>query len=412
MAMRILITLLACLFILNPCPLLAQPKAQRLMQRMKGNTLSERAIARAAKEKITLQQKRAESLRKRQEALELNQLSEQFGLRVKERIVKKNSKENRQLRKELRRKQQEKTLFANPNFNLKDALTNIIERHPDDVVAALYDMRRMRQKRGEDANPEYFRLFAIVYYKQHLNTLTQHMYDFFDRVAQTGFKSLEKDVVLRMQELFTQKQKLLNSGMRIKANCLRLRYLKNVSQTNDLNFSPEDLILAYEQKISALPPSFSIRHITGNTRINIGRKKIPLAWYDHDISHITELYKQLLNKDGSADDITVVLDRQSGQIALYNKDKQVWIRVTSHEYASAGNLHIHLNEVRQLDLELPNGEHFKDRVLFNVIIPILPRATRPYFGGKYYNLYEKMVLAPAYNLMREKKTNVIYGNIF
>ena len=157
MAMRILITLLACLFILNPCPLLAQPKAQRLMQRMKGNTLSERAIARAAKEKITLQQKRAESLRKRQEALELNQLSEQFGLRVKERIVKKNSKENRQLRKELRRKQQEKTLFANPNFNLKDALTNIIERHPDDVVAALYDMRRMRQKRGEDANPEYFR---------------------------------------------------------------------------------------------------------------------------------------------------------------------------------------------------------------------------------------------------------------
>lgn len=412
MAMRILITLLACLFILNPCPLLAQPKAQRLMQRMKGNTLSERAIARAAKEKITLQQKRAESLRKRQEALELNQLSEQFGLRVKERIVKKNSKENRQLRKELRRKQQEKTLFANPNFNLKDALTNIIERHPDDVVAALYDMRKMRQKRGEDANPEYFRLFAIVYYKQHLKTLTQHMYEFIDRVAQTGFKSLEKDVMLRMQELFSQKQGLLNSGLRLKAERLRLRYLKNVSRANDLNFNPEDLIFAYEQKVSALPPDFAIRHITANTQIYIGREKIPLSFYSYDISYITELYKQLLNKDGSADDITVILDKTSRQIALYNKDKQVWIRVTPHEYASVNKLHIHLNEVRHIDVEMPNGKHFKDRMLFNVSIPIWPGATRPYFGGKHYDLYEKMVLAPAYILTREKNTNVVYGNIF
>ena len=135
------------MFILNPCLLSAQPKAKRLMQRMKGYSPSERATARAAKEQMSLQQKRAESLIRRQEALELNQLSDLFGLRVKERIVKKNSKENRQLRKELRKQQQKQALLtASKDFNLKEALTNIVERHPDDVVAALYDMRKMRQK--------------------------------------------------------------------------------------------------------------------------------------------------------------------------------------------------------------------------------------------------------------------------
>ena len=183
--------------------------------------------------------------------------------------------------------------------------------------------------------------------------------------------------MLRMQELFSQKQGLLNSGLRLKAERLRLRYLKNVSRANDLNFNPEDLIFAYEQKVSALPPDFAIRHITANTQIYIGREKIPLSFYSYDISYITELYKQLLNKDGSADDITVILDKTSRQIALYNKDKQVWIRVTPHEYASVNKLH-----------------------------------TRPYFGGKNYDLYEKMVLAPAYILTREKNTNVVYGNIF
>ena len=410
--MKQIFALIVTVLILNPCLAFCQPKAKRAIQRMSKHTTSARAQERAAKEAVLLQQRRAESLAKRQEALELNQLSEQFGLRVQERIVKKNSKENRLHRKELRRKWEQSLLEQGTDFKLKEALTNIVQRHQDDVIAALYDMRKMRRKRGDDANPDYFQLFATIYYKKHLKTLTPHMYEFFGRIAKAHSNSLEKDVILRMQELFAQKETLLKSGLGIKAERLRLRYLKNISRTNDLTFGPDELIFAYEQKVSALPPNFAIRHVTSNMQIYIGRQRIPLWMYNYDISYITELYKQLLNKDGSADGITVVFDKESKQLALYSPDKQVWIRVTQHEYASPEKLHIHLNEVRHIKCQAPDGTQFDGRVMFNVSIPIFSQAARESFGGKYYNLYQKMVQIPVYNLTRERKTNVIHGNIF
>ena len=186
--MKQIFALIVTVLILNPCLAFAQPKAKRALQRMGKQTLSTRAQERAAKEAVLLQQRRAESLAKRQEALELNQLSEQFGLRVQERIIKK----NRLRRKELRRQLQKEQLLQNKDFKLKEALTNIIERQPDDIIAALYDMRKMRRKRGDDANPDYFQLFATIYYKKHLKTLTPHMYEFFGRIAKTHANSLEK----------------------------------------------------------------------------------------------------------------------------------------------------------------------------------------------------------------------------
>lgn len=411
--MKQIFALIVTVLILNPCLAFCQPKAKRAIQRMSKHTTSARAQERAAKEIVNLQKRRAESLAKRQEALELNQLSEQFGLRVQERIIKKNSKENRLRRKELRRQLQQEQLLQNKDFKLKEALTNIIERQPDDIIAALYDMRKMRRKRGDDANPDYFQLFATIYYKKHLKTLTPHMYEFFGRIAKTHANSLEKEVILRMKDLFAQKSALLTKGLHnAKVDHLRLRYLKNVGKLNDLNFNPDDLIFAYEQKISALDPNFSIRHINANTKIYIGKERIPLIQYDYDLARITELYKQLLNKDGSAQDLTVVFDQKTRNLAIYNKDKQVWLRITPHEYASVNRLHIHLNEVRHIKCQAPDGTQFDGRVMFNVSIPIFSQAARESFGGKYYNLYQKMVQIPVYNLTRERKTNVIHGNIF
>ena len=411
--MKQIFALIVTVLILNPCLAFCQPKAKRAIQRMSKHTTSARAQERAAKEIVNLQKRRAESLAKRQEALELNQLSEQFGLRVQERIVKKNSKESRLHRKELRRKWEQSLLEQGTDFKLKEALTNIVQRHQDDVIAALYDMRKMRRKRGDDANPEYFQLFATIYYKQHLKTLTPHMYEFFGRIAKTHANSLEKEVILRMKDLFAQKSALLTKGLHnAKVDHLRLRYLKNVGKLNDLNFNPDDLIFAYEQKISALDPNFSIRHINANTKIYIGKERIPLIQYDYDLARITELYKQLLNKDGSAQDLTVVFDQKTRNLAIYNKDKQVWLRITPHEYASVNRLHIHLNEVRRLGFTLSDGTRFHDRVLFNVSIPILPKAAKESWGGKTYDLYEKMILTPVYNLDKDPAATVHRGNIF
>lgn len=90
--MKQIFALIVTVLILNPCLAFCQPKAKRAIQRMSKHTTSARAQERAAKEAVLLQQRRAESLAKRQEALELNQLSEQFGLRVQERIIKKTVK--------------------------------------------------------------------------------------------------------------------------------------------------------------------------------------------------------------------------------------------------------------------------------------------------------------------------------
>ena len=118
--MKQIFALIVTVLILNPCLAFCQPKAKRAIQRMSKHTTSARAQERAAKEAVLLKQRRAESLAKRQEALELNQLSEQFGLRVQERIIKKNSKENRLRRKEPRRQFKQEQLLQNKDFIIFD----------------------------------------------------------------------------------------------------------------------------------------------------------------------------------------------------------------------------------------------------------------------------------------------------
>lgn len=411
--MKKILTLIIGLLVLTPCASFAQPKAKRLIQRAKTHAASERATQRAAKEAVGLQQKRAASLIKRQQALELNELSERFGLRVQERVVRTNSKESRELRKEQLRKQRAAEFLANRDFNLKDAVTQIIDNHPNDIIAALYDMRKLRRKRGDDANPEYFQFFATAYYKKNLKTLTPHMYEFFGQVAKRNSKSLEKDVMLRLKELFSKKHLLATKGLHnAKEIHLRLRYLKNVEQVNDLNFSPDELIFAFEQKITSLPQDFSIGHIHPYSKIIIGKSRVSLQHYDYDLARITEMYKQLLTKDGTGEGMTVVFDQKTRNLAIYSPDKKVWLRITPHEYASPNRLHIHLNEVRYLQVSAPDGRKFNDRVLFNVSIPIFPQAAFSTRNGRKYDLYEKMILVPVYNLDKEKGIIVRKGNIF
>ncbi len=365
------ITLLAGLLFLFPAWADAQPKAARWFQKTaKTKPLSERAAARAAKEKHL-------------------------------------KKARPKPRPSVQGEQAER-------FQLKEALANLIERNPDDIIAALHQMRKMRLKRGAEGNPEYFQQFATIYYKKHLKTLTPHMYEFFGQVGKRHSNSLEKDVILRMRYLFARRDAILSAWRNSPGGVdrLRLRYLKHVDKLDDRNFNPEALIFSYEHKLTSFTEPVAIRHINMGSKFYIGRNKVPVAGFDYDISYITELYKYLLNKDGSADGITAVFDPASRQIALYSPDRTVWIRVTPHEYASVNRLHVHLNQTRTIQYKDAGGNNRTEMMLINMSIPIMPSAAINPKNKRPYNLYEKLILAPIRLLEKDPGAKVIKGPIF
>lgn len=345
----------------------------------------------------------------------LNQLSAELGIRIKERVQSGRQKaRTRTLKEEMARKQEETARqTAAERFHLHTVITNIVQRHPDNIMDGLYEMRKLRKKRGDTANPAYFKTFASVYYKQHLNVLTPHIDALFSRVANLGYNSLETDVILRMEELFSKQKELLSIGLSngSKKN-LRLRYLKDIGTLNDLNFDPDSFIFAYEQSLYALSAQGGIRHISPLTQIYIGRDKIPLAHYNYDLAYVTELYKQLLTENGKADGISVVFDPEKRIMMMYAPHKQVWIRLTPHEFASTSNIHLHLNEVRTISFLTKQGKRITESVLFNIYIPIKEESARMIWHGKYYNLYEKMVLEPINSLKKENNVTITEGHLF
>ena len=408
MIMKKILTLIIGLLILTPCASFGQPKAQRLIKRAKTHALSEKAVKRSAKEALILQEKRAAGLIKRQEEQELKALSEQVGQRIRGRA-------NSALKVRYNSLNEQQALRFDPDFtvNPKTIVYQALDNNPRDIMAALSEMQKLRSRSGDDANPAYFQLFSTLYYKKNLKVMTPHMKKFFEQVANRNSNSLEKDVILRMKKLFAQKHLLSTKGLgHVKQNHLRLRYLKNVDQVNDLNFSPDELIFAFEQPFSEIATDFSIGHIGAYSRVIVDHYSIPLRSYDYDLDTVTELYKQLLTADRTGKGITVVFDQKSRNLAIHSPNKQVWLRITPHEYASPRRLHIHLNEVRQLTFSTSKGRQFNDRVLFNVSIPIFWRATISPKTGEQYDLYEKMILSPVYKLGKDKNVTVIKGKLF
>ena len=205
-------------------------------------------------------------------------------------------------------------------------------RNPKDVMAAWAQMNSLRIKRGAVKNPDYFQQFATIYYKDNLRTLTPHMYQFFGQVAKARSPRLEKEVLGRMKELFALESDLMAQvfpgGQDTR---LRLRYLKNLESVNGEAFDPKALIFSYEQKLADSYNMVSIRHIKPNSVLRIGRNKYPVANFNGNLDDILELYKFLLDKKSSPEGLTVIFDPKTKQMALYSKDKSVWLRGTRHE---------------------------------------------------------------------------------
>ena len=368
---------------------------------------NQQAAAKKAKgKKNRVKNAALERINQRREEAALNRLSDDVGDRITQQAVKQRTAKQAAHAKKVNAPDK------NVPFHLKEALTDIVMRNPKDVMAAWAQMNSLRIKRGAVKNPDYFQQFATIYYKDNLRTLTPHMYQFFGQVAKARSPRLEKEVLGRMKELFALESDLMAQvfpgGQDTR---LRLRYLKNLESVNGEAFDPKALIFSYEQKLTDSYNMVSIRHIKPNSVLRIGRNKYPVANFNGNLDDILELYKFLLDKKSSPEGLTVIFDPKTKQMALYSKDKSVWLRVTPHEYSALNRLHIHINEIKTVNL-VTNGHPSPQQVMFNFFVPISPESGSGLRHWKAEDFYQKMVLAPVEELKKTPGVNVIIGSIF
>lgn len=368
---------------------------------------NQQASAKKAKgKKARIKNAALERINQRREEAALTRLSDDVGERINQQAVKQRTAKQAAHAKKVNAPDK------NVPFHLKEALTDIVMRNPKDVMAAWAQMNSLRIKRGAVKNPDYFQQFATIYYKDNLRTLTPHMYQFFGQVAKARSPRLEKEVLGRMKELFALESDLMAQvfpgGQDTR---LRLRYLKNLESVNGEAFDPKALIFSYEQKLTDSYNMVSIRHIKPNSVLRIGRNKYPVANFNGNLDDILELYKFLLDKKSSPEGITAIFDPKTKQMALYSKDKSVWLRVTPHEYSALNRLHIHINEIKTVNL-VTNGHPSPQQVMFNFFVPISPESGSGLRHWKAEDFYQKMVLAPVEELKKTPGVNVIIGSIF
>lgn len=368
---------------------------------------NQQASAKKAKgKKARVKNAALERINQRREEAALTRLSDDVGERITQQAVKQRTAKQAAHAKKVNAPDK------NVPFHLKEALTDIVMRNPKDVMAAWAQMNSLRIKRGAVKNPDYFQQFATIYYKDNLRTLTPHMYQFFGQVAKARSPRLEKEVLGRMKELFALESDLMAQvfpgGQDTR---LRLRYLKNLESVNGEAFDPKALIFSYEQKLTDSYNMVSIRHIKPNSVLRIGRNKYPVANFNGNLDDILELYKFLLDKKSSPVGITAIFDPKTKQMALYSKDKSVWLRVTPHEYSALNRLHIHINEIKTVNL-VTNGHPSPQQVMFNFFVPISPASGSGLRHWKAEDFYQKMVLAPVEELKKTPGVNVIIGSIF
>lgn len=368
---------------------------------------NQQASAKKAKgKKARVKNAALERINHRRKEAALTRLSDDVGERITQQAVKQRTAKQAAHAKKVNAPDK------NVPFHLKEALTDIVMRNPKDVMAAWAQMNSLRIKRGAVKNPDYFQQFATIYYKDNLRTLTPHMYQFFGQVAKARSLRLEKEVLGRMKELFALESDLMAQvfpgGQDTR---LRLRYLKNLESVNGEAFDPKALIFSYEQKLTDSYNMVSIRHIKPNSVLRIGRNKYPVANFNGNLDDILELYKFLLDKKSSPEGLTVIFDPKTKQMALYSKDKSVWLRVTPHEYSALNRLHIHINEIKTVNL-VTNGHPSPQQVMFNFFVPISPESGSGLRHWKAEDFYQKMVLAPVEELKKTPGVNVIIGSIF
>lgn len=143
----------------------------------------------------------------------------------------------------------------------------------------------------------------------------------------------------------------------------------------------------------------------------MGKQLFPVYQYSGSFDYLSMLYRYLLNGKKTKQNLTVLFDKDAKAMAIYNADRTRWLRITPHEYASAENLHIHLNEIRTADIVTNLGQIKQETVNFNLSIPLSTPSYLPTYSRNEF-LYNEMILKPLQHLKGSDHVKIIEQPIF
>ena len=252
------------------------------------------------------------------------------------------------------------------------------------------------QRRYE--NTTLFGEFIRQYYDQHFGMLSPHLKTLFEQISSFENEEMEIEVTKRVSYLAQNKELIAQAALpevsTLPEQAFRLRYLADIATLTPGNFNPEHLVLSIERRMSTNPQKdFPLRHVSGHAMFKIGQQFYPVFGYNGPLDYITQLYRFLLNGTHKNKHLTVIYDETTRALAIYNHDKTLWLRISSHEYSSPERLHLHLNELRAVDFINSYGVESHEQINCNLSIPLSVPENLPSHNVQDF-LYQQLIVNP------------------
>lgn len=259
----------------------------------------------------------------------------------------------------------------------------------------------------------FFEAFATAYYKRHFMVLTPHLRELFAKTEQQRSRDLEMRLIKRMRFLAENRDNFRAVfAPNIPKAGMRMRYVKDLSQLTPSGFNARDLAFSFERKMNPGQPNAAIRHVNAYSTFPVGKNTAPVYQFDGPLQHLPNLYRYLVNGKNRRADITMIFDPKARTLAVYNKDKSLWLRITPHEYSFPERLHIHLNEMRTASVTSNLGRTTQETVHFNLSIPLAAPAQLPDGVKPADYLYEQFVLNPVRHFQGDAHVTIVERSIF
>ena len=246
--------------------------------------------------------------------------------------------------------------------------------------------------------------------------MTPHLRELFSRVASLRSRDVEMRLIKRLRFLAENTEGLRNAfSAPVSKKGLRIRYLKDITTLDADNFDAKDLIFSFERRMNPGAPKASLNAITVTSSFPSGNNRFPIYMFADDPAHLPNLYRYLLNGKKRKSPLLLVFDEQYKSMAIYNQEKNLWLRITPHEIVDINRLHIHLNQISTVSLTTTHGQQVTERVNYNLSIQVGIPSTMPEGLSKEDRadfLYKAFILNPVKHFEGDQHVRILRRGIF
>lgn len=302
--------------------------------------------------------------------------------------------------------------YPSPPWSPETKIQELLKLQPNPSLL----LPNIWELQNQYGNRNMFGLLVLRFYVQEFGLITPHLNKLFKHVAHLNDKGAEIRFIARMRFLAQNQQHILReiSDRKLPQANIRIRYTEDVDKLTAQNFNERKLVLSVEQHMNpAEGKDFPVRHVNAQSVFETPGSRFAVYQYAGPTDLIPNLYRYLLNNTDKRAPFTIVFDEKAKSIALYNKDKTLWLRITPHEYENPKKLHIHLNEQRTVTFTDETGRPRTETVNVNLSIPLLPPDNLPaHPKAAQQFLYDKLVLLPVKNFQSNRRVTIERRAIF